>query len=551
MVYYICIYNVTGNDNMKSKHKHAKFRLKGYGENASLKVDTSERVPLMLTDIQGLLFNTLLGNTIYQPSRWYAVEKKHLLTKSVCLVVEGISIQHWMSCSQKFKHCSKIFKEIFEIVTPAIYGGSLIQELAAVPLSEMEKESLIKRYGNMNLALEIRKDLMLMMKAVFPIKKQSNNINKKNEKDKFPRTQLLLSVQQLVEENYPLPLKGKLKNIYSDYVMTKDCYQPVTADSPMYAMDCEMCMTSVGSELTRISIVDENHCIVYESLVKPYNNITDYLTQYSGINKSLLENVTKRIEDVQNDLKELLPPDAILVGQSLNIDLHALKMMHPYIIDTSYIFNFTGQRSRKPKLKTLAREFLNEDIQEGKHGHCPVEDSLACLKLVQLKLNNSPEFGDAVHTSKKIEYKNIINNKGEEETQYASTIFNHLIQQRKKTLIVGCDDIIGDYHTYLEKANECTMSQAFSKKGKPKKVKLITVDSQKEIITTISEKIVNFDFLMGHLKLNSDDDKDVLPIDTLDKWIAQIYENLKKSTLFVVLFTGTVKENGIAMVNIK
>ena len=51
-----------------------------------------------------------------------------------------------------------------------------------------------------------------------------------------------------------------------------------------------------------------------------------------------------RLKDVQADLKRLLPPDAILVGQSLNCDLKALEMMHPYVIDTSIIFNITGNR---------------------------------------------------------------------------------------------------------------------------------------------------------------------------------------------------------------
>lgn len=79
-------------------------------------------------------------------------------------------------------------------------------------------------------------------------------------------------------------------------------------------------------------------------MVKPDNEIVDYLTQYSGITKGMLENVTIKLENVQRDLQKLLPVDAILVGQSLNSDLHALKMMHPYIIDTSVIFNVTGDR---------------------------------------------------------------------------------------------------------------------------------------------------------------------------------------------------------------
>lgn len=41
--------------------------------------------------------------------------------------------------------------------------------------------------------------------------------------------------------------------------MSKDQYKEVSLNSPMYAIDCEMCMTqSNPSELTRIAVVDEN-----------------------------------------------------------------------------------------------------------------------------------------------------------------------------------------------------------------------------------------------------------------------------------------------------
>lgn len=102
-------------------------------------------------------------------------------------------------------------------------------------------------------------------------------------------------------------------------------------------------------------MVDENMQIFYEQLVKPHNKIVDYLTKYSGITPKMLKNVKKRLSEVQEELRKLLPPDSILVGQSLSNDLHALKMMHPYVIDTSVIFNITGNRNRKSKLQTLTR----------------------------------------------------------------------------------------------------------------------------------------------------------------------------------------------------
>ena len=65
---------------------------------------------------------------------------------------------------------------------------------------------------------------------------------------------------------------------------------------------------------------------MYHTFVKPKLRIVDYLTKYSGITKELLLKVKKTAEDVQRDLQKLLPPDAILVGQSLNSDLNALKV---------------------------------------------------------------------------------------------------------------------------------------------------------------------------------------------------------------------------------
>lgn len=532
----------------KGKKTEPHFRLKTNGENASLSMPVNERIPLTLTDIQYLLLHSLLGNlNLTESPRWYVLDKCESIKHTACFILEGISVKQWEKYVDEFEYAKSIFSNFVELVTPSLYCGSLVEELALVPLSEVEKETLIQKYGSMNLALEARKDLMVMMRAVFPIGSENTTEVNYQSEDKFPRTQLILSAWQLIEENYPVPLKGKLSHVYSDYLLTKDEYAPVTAKSPLFGVDCEMCITDVGSELTRISIVNEKHEVVYESLVKPYNHITDYLTRFSGITKSLLNDVTKRLEDVQQDLRALLPSDAILVGQSLNTDLHALKMMHPYIIDTSLVYNFTGQRTRKPKLQTLAREFLNEKIQMGSNGHCSTEDSLAALKLVQLKLSKSLEYGDAVHTNRQKYKENF--SKMKKTPQVTLSIFNHMLEKKKSSFIVGCDNITGDYHTYLTQAKESMSIQL--KKGKPKRIKLLTVDGVDEVISSFQDSISNYNFAMAHLKLDTSKDKQIEEVRAIDSWIKTIWDTLVPSTLCVIVFGGTTEDNGFAMIRVK
>lgn len=75
-----------------------------------------------------------------------------------------------------------------------------------------------------------------------------------------------------------------------------------------------------------MAIVNDRLETVYHTFVKPKLPILDYLTRYSGITRQHLKNVKTTLEDVQEDIRNLLPADAILIGQSLNSDLKALKV---------------------------------------------------------------------------------------------------------------------------------------------------------------------------------------------------------------------------------
>ena len=75
-----------------------------------------------------------------------------------------------------------------------------------------------------------------------------------------------------------------------------------------------------------MSVIDENLQVVFDTLVKPDNEIEDYLTQYSGITKELLDPITTTLLDVQRELLKLVSKNTILIGHSLENDLRALKV---------------------------------------------------------------------------------------------------------------------------------------------------------------------------------------------------------------------------------
>jgi len=158
---------------------------------------------------------------------------------------------------------------------------------------------------------------------------------------------------------------------------------PPDGNFGVYALDCEMCFTTRGLELTKVTVVAADGRLVYDCLVRPENFIIDYNTRFSGITaRDLSKRATKSLRDVQNDLMGFINADTILVGHGLENDLRALRIIHGTVIDTSVIFpHYYGLPYRR-SLKSLVGCFLKRKIQQDTSGHDSFEDARACIELM-------------------------------------------------------------------------------------------------------------------------------------------------------------------------
>lgn len=171
---------------------------------------------------------------------------------------------------------------------------------------------------------------------------------------------------------------------YKGYVHTKPRPENDPNRHGIYALDCEMCYTTLGLELTRVTVINYKSEVVYEELVKPKNHILDYNTKFSGIKEDDLKNVTKTLQNVQQDLLEKFSSKTILIGHSLDSDMKALKLFHRRFIDTAYLFPHKRGLPYKRALRTLMSENLKTIIQEDA-GHDSKEDASAAFRLVMWK----------------------------------------------------------------------------------------------------------------------------------------------------------------------
>ncbi|XP_067407591.1 RNA exonuclease 5 [Emydura macquarii macquarii] len=351
-------------DTCQSQHKHKekKSRLSAvlFGENCEISHD----------QVYEFLKYAALEkhHNATQPSWCHIYHQRHL-ARVVIIVLQEVSQLYFYRFYLQFKHLRKAFRHRFSLPpTSANFIASVCGQGISMKHQNSKQGSASVCSGRIPNCSDLQKDPIIQ----------------KYGEEKHGLTSYILTLEEMRKYDYPLEGSPGCEN----YVHTQ-CESPRTDSSPLFGLDCEMCLTEKGNEVTRVALVDaESRCIMDE-LIKPETPILNYLTRYSGITRKILLPVKTKLPEIQDKLKKLLPRDAVLVGHSLNADLQALQMIHPSVIDTSLLF--ARHKGRRFKLKFLAKAVLGKEIQcENKVGHDPTEDAEAALELLKYFIDQGP-----------------------------------------------------------------------------------------------------------------------------------------------------------------
>ncbi|KAK5086577.1 RNA exonuclease 3 [Lithohypha guttulata] len=177
---------------------------------------------------------------------------------------------------------------------------------------------------------------------------------------------------------------------------------------PPVVFDCEMCYTTCGFELIRLTALQwPGKKVLLDFLVRTIGEVIDLNTRFSGVSEKMYSTAPSYPQHSRNlfpssgellqkvaspaaareYLFDLLDPETPLIGHAIENDLNACRVIHPFVIDTVLLFPHRRPLPVRKALRDLAREHLGRIIQAGgAEGHDSKEDSEATGDLVLVKV---------------------------------------------------------------------------------------------------------------------------------------------------------------------
>ncbi|XP_026982515.1 RNA exonuclease 5 isoform X4 [Sagmatias obliquidens] len=207
-----------------------------------------------------LLKYAVLGKSSVPKPSWCQLFHQNHLNNVVVVILQGMSQLHFYRFYLEFGLLRKAFRHKFCLPPPS---SDFLADIIG-----LQKKQII---GDLPKGME---GSLPSSSSEVSINLQNDPIVKKYGSKKVSLTRCLLTKEEMKTYHFPLQGFPDCEN----FVPIK-CCGSITNNSPLFGLDCEMCLTSKGRELTRISLVAEGGCCVMDELVKPDNKIVDYLTR--------------------------------------------------------------------------------------------------------------------------------------------------------------------------------------------------------------------------------------------------------------------------------